>query len=203
MEKEEILLKEYEILMNHVLENWRIRYVLVGLNITALGTLASLAITRADAYLLLIIMSLVSSCLGIVWVGESLVVTTQINNVRDKISPALKELQINVPLITPIDYSWRTVLTKWKTVKSIFKGQSPGATTGIFIFFLPSFAGLLIAIDLAVKNGTLSWYFVLLIFISLILIYIFIAGCYAWYTVWTKKSEEPSNKEPPIDLPPL
>lgn len=86
-------LTEYETLQNERANSQRQRGILVQINIIALGIIIGLVVTaKIYPFALLLTLSLLCSCLGLLWVHESRRSLACSRYIINKIAPALREL---------------------------------------------------------------------------------------------------------------
>jgi len=178
-------LSEYKVLQADILANSRQRYILVSLNIVSLGTLISLAITTKSP-LFIAVISLVSSCLGMVWVAENRWSVGSYNYIRDRISPAMQALSKDSAL-----FGWQTGIRKGLTYKRLLMetitGGSPAALTGLSLFFAPSAVSWGIAIYEAItKPEWQTWYFIGLLVVNGILLIVLVLSGWRWFKEWRR-----------------
>jgi len=189
----ECRLKEYDTHMNFQLENSQRRYILVGLNIAALGTFISLALT-SQSILLVSITSLVSSALGIVWIGESFWAVRSDNYIIASVIPAIRALSNDPGLFSDWSAQHRTELaSKMILLKRIIQGKQPGATAAIFLFFTPAVVSWLVVTIFGLVNLPQTWYFWVLNGIDVIFLCLLASGGYFWYREWTKGGDRLVN----------
>lgn len=148
-------LTEYESWRKFLQVSWQQRYILVGLNIAALGTLISLAITNNNLFIpFLLIACFVSLVLGLVWVAETRWGIKIEHELRKHCINELRNITGNLTLFAT-DEELRKPGTDKKGPNTfsrhLLSGQSPAATIGFFIYFLPSLISFIIAITTAFK----------------------------------------------------
>jgi len=144
------LLLEHKSWSDKLARNWQQRYILLGLNVAALGTLISLAVNRGTLLsYFLFAASFISSVLGLVWVAETIwwvrmqdiLITSCIKKIRDLTKD---------PSLFGSDEKLRRIGTENNKEEPFWKhvlfGESPAATIGVFVFAMPSFATLVIAV---------------------------------------------------------
>ena len=141
--EEQIWIAEYQALCAEKRLNLQISNALVPLNIVTIGTIIGLVMSTGEP-LLLLVMSLVSASLGLVWIGYNLRNGHVDAYINKHIAPALRRLcsrqgnEVNI-------VEWSEFLKKTVTGKSIIICRVPSATIGFLIFFIPVLAGLIIA----------------------------------------------------------
>ena len=183
-------LSEYQSLTRFALANWRQRYILVGLNIAAMGTLISLAIsTKAPHFIA--VLSLVSSALGIIWVAESRWGIKLDNYVRDNIAPAMRALSQDSTVFRATEIRAAWTQNYWELFKNIFTGGAAGAITGLLIFFAPS----TVSLGMSIYEGTTKlewqpWYFAVLVIADGFLLAILIISGHKLFEEWKEKPED-------------
>jgi hypothetical protein len=97
-------LAEYQALRSEILTHLRDGDILIGINIMALGTIVGLAVSikAPGPFLLFGVLSIISSCLGLVWVTKNRWNIKLYNYIRDKVAPAVRTL-----LDDPDIFKWK------------------------------------------------------------------------------------------------
>lgn len=179
-------LAEYESLQSERLESQRYAGMLTEINIIAVGVIVGLVVT-ADiyAFAFLLTMSLVCSCLGLLWVAQNRQILSFSNYVTSIIAPALRELVGNQEILNAES-------SKHLPVSAYFPGPLKGIlgvegkedtspdqparliifspVIELLIFFVPSVSGLLLAVYGITSSEPWYWYCTLLLVVSLLLI---------------------------------
>lgn len=168
---------EYESWNRFLVANWQQRYILLGLNIAAQGTLLSIGITSTNSFSsFLLLASLVSSVLGLVWVAETNWAIRIMDILKKQCIDKIRK-RVNNPELFQTDDEVRKIGTGEGWLEHIMSGQSPNASVGIFIFFLPSIMSLVVAFASLVRFGAWDILTIILIFIDVLLCgYLIYAG---------------------------
>lgn len=164
-------LSEYESRNNFLHINWQQRYVLIGINIAALSTLTSIAITHIPGsifILFLFLASFVSSTIGLVWVAETRWAVMEMDLLQQH---SMNELIRLIKDDTLFETSKKSrSYGKNKPLQHALKGRSPIATIGIFIFLVPGSICWIIALLTMLFNLPFSTISDLVLYVALALV---------------------------------
>ena len=204
-------LAEYEALQNERLTSHRYQEMLLEISIIVLGVIVGvIVVMKIFPYALVLTMSLILSCLGLLWVGENRRSLIRSHYLANTIAPALRRLIGSPEIMGGAGY----VESAEKAIGRLLIKSTPRATreeavqppgrglpTGILglregsraafeflIFFVPSLAGIFVAIYGIFSPEPWYWYCTFLLFGVIILLSALGVNGWRWYKEWRWKA---------------
>ncbi len=185
-------LAEYQALKNEMLSLARGGDTLIGINILALGIILSvwkLVNFPSETYLLMLAMSFVSSCLGLIWVAGQRHIIKVSNYINNRVAPSIRDISNNTELLKWEEEARRPFKFP-NLLADLLTTARRGILTVTFMFFLPSIFTLGLALyRMDIYNLWDPWYFKVLFIVTGILILILSVGGVKWFREWPLEEE--------------
>ena len=176
-------LAEYQCLKNEALTLSRGGNTLIGINITVVGIILGiweLVTFPSGVFCLFLVMSLVSSSLGLIWIAGQRYILKVSNYINSTITPAIRDILANIEI-----FKWEEKVRSPFKMWEFFAGTRQGSLIVIFMFFVPSLTGLGVAIyGMVTQHLWGLWYFISLLVAVVIVILMLLFSGWRWFCEW-------------------